>query len=110
MANYKAQITDGNVVTPIAIDTTKSRSKITMGNICNNHSLTVDIYVYLFAARDESFILKSVDVPTKSSLVIDHPIEFNNGTVGLKVHGDNGAGADSEDYDVLITYKLTNVI
>ena len=50
--------------------------------------------VYLFDASNEYFIIKSVDVPTKSSLVIDHPIEFDNGTVGLKIHGDSDKSSD----------------
>ena len=33
MAYYKAQVTDGNPITPIAIDATKTTGRLTMLNI-----------------------------------------------------------------------------
>ena len=110
MANSQAQVTDGDLITPIALDATKSTSKVNMINISNNTGVTVAIDFYLYTASASFYIVKAVDVPTKTALVIDHSIEFDNGTTGLRIHGDNGAGDDSEDYDILINYTLTHAV
>ena len=102
MAYYKAQVTDGNPITPIAINTNKTTGRLTMVNICNNAAYTVAIDVYLYDASNEYFIIKGVDIPTKTSLILDHEIQFDNSTTGVKIHG--AASSGSEDYDVILTY------
>ena len=108
MAYYKAQVTDGNPITPIAINTSYKDSKLVMVNICNNAANTVAIDVYLYDASNEYFIIKGVDIPTKTTLILDNEIQFDNSTTGVKVHG--AASSGSEDYDVILTYELKRKI
>ena len=61
-----------------------------ISNVDGTNDATIDLYVTDTSAGSDFYIMKTVDVPADSTLVIEKPINLEAGDVLKMIHSANG--------------------